>query len=416
MLIRARAVLPVSQPPVFDGAVALSGPRIASVGAWKDAAGSSGKTILDLGNHLLLPGLVNAHCHLDYTNMAGLVPPQKSFTDWIKLITAAKADWSYSEFAESWLAGAQMLLRTGTTTVADIEAVPELLPDVWSATPLRVFSFLEMTGVKSRRDPRAIVRENAARIEALPNGRCRAGLSPHAPYSTVPTLLQLAGETARRRRWLLSTHVAESAQEFEMFALGCGEMFNWLRRNERDMADCGLGSPVQHLERIGLLGENLLAVHVNYLAPADARLLGRRKVSVAHCPRSHFYFGHRAFPFNTLAKARVNVCLGTDSLATVYKTPRQTVELDMFAEMRAFASANPRVPAKTILRMATQNGARALGMRGQLGELAKGAHADLIAIPFTGKKADIYDAVLHHRGHVAASMIGGRWAIAPAGC
>ena len=76
---------------------------------------------------MILPGLVNAHCHLDYTAMAGEIPPQKSFTDWIKLITTAKASWSYSEFAESWLEGARMLLRTGTTTVADIEAVPDLL-------------------------------------------------------------------------------------------------------------------------------------------------------------------------------------------------------------------------------------------------------------------------------------------------
>src|SRR5690606_19255911 len=103
--------------------------------------------------------LVNAHCHLDYTNMAGMIPAPKNFPDWIKAMLALKAHWSYSEYSQSWLNGAQMLLRTGTTTLADIEAVPELLPDVWNATPLRVVSLLELTNVKSRRPASEIICE-----------------------------------------------------------------------------------------------------------------------------------------------------------------------------------------------------------------------------------------------------------------
>ena len=99
-----------------------------------------------------MPGLVNAHCHLDYTDMAGQ-PAPKQFPDWIKGLLARKAAASYADYAQAWLRGAAMLLRTGVTTVGDIEAVPELLPDVWSSTPLRVGSFLEMTCVRSRRDP-----------------------------------------------------------------------------------------------------------------------------------------------------------------------------------------------------------------------------------------------------------------------
>ena len=155
---------------------------------------------------------------------------------------------------------------------------------------MRLMSFLEITGIKSQRDPRVIVREAATRISRLKNERCRAGLSPHAPYSTLPELLRLSAEKARRRKWRITTHVAESALEFEMFSHGRGVMFDWLQRSRRDMSDCALGSPVEHLERCGLLSENLLAVHVNYLAPKDATLLSRRKVSVVHCPRSHRYF------------------------------------------------------------------------------------------------------------------------------
>jgi cytosine/adenosine deaminase-related metal-dependent hydrolase len=413
ILLRARAVVPVTRPPIADGAVLISGKRIAAVDRWRELSKSAGKGVFVLGDVIVLPGLVNAHCHLDYTNMAGELLPPKSFTDWLKLILETKAGWSNADFAESWKQGVEMLLRTGTTTVGDVEAIPELLPGVWESTPLRVFSFLEVTGIKSRRAPRAILQESVRRIRKLRSQRCRTGLSPHAPYSTLPELLKLSAQAARLRKWRLTTHVAESAVEFEMFANGRGEMFDWLQRSSRDMSDCSLGSPVEHLARCGALSENLLAIHVNYLGAKDAGLLAKAKAHVVHCPRSHTYFGHDPFPLRKLNRAGVNVCLGTDSLASVCKRRRQAVELNLFEEMRELAMKNPAMPPKAIVQMATINSARALGMGGRIGELSEGACADLICIPFAGKIQDAYDAVLHHRGDVAGSMIAGEWSIAP---
>ena len=411
LILRARLVLPIRRPPIENGAVVIRGDRLVAVGRWRSLRGRYAGEIHDLGEVILLPGLVNAHCHLDYTDMAGLFPPLRRFTDWIKLITTEKAQWTFSDYAKSWLNGADMLVRSGTTTVADIEAVPELLPDVWSATPLRVFSFLEMTGVRSRRNPDSILREAADKIDSLPKRRCNAGLSPHAPYSTTPKLLRRCATTARRRKWRIVTHVAESVAEFEMFLHGRGEMFDWLKRNQRPMTDCGKHSPIKHLAQAQLLGSNLLAVHVNYLVPGDIALLARKHVSVVHCPRSHDFFQHQEFPVNELAEAGVNLCLGTDSLATVTKKPRQSVALNLFTEMRQFAAKHPDMPAEQILRMATVNGAQALGLAGDIGELRRGAFADLIALPFAGKAAGSYAAVLEHSGDVTASLIDGHWAI-----
>jgi len=413
MILRARVVLPVSQPPIENGAVIISRNRIRAVGSWRDLRSQATGELADLGQVILLPGLVNAHCHLDYTDMAGLLPPPKTFTDWIHLMISAKAQWGYAEYARSWLNGARMLLQTGATTVADIEAVPDLLPEVWDATPLRVFSFLEMTGIRARRAPQAVLREAVEKIESLAHPRCRASLSPHAPYSTLPELLRLSARAARNKKLPITTHVAESAQEFEMFVHARGAMHAWLKRNERDMTDCGLGSPVEHLARNRVLAKNLLAVHANYLAPRDVALLAGRKVSVVHCPRSHFYFKHRPFPLRKLLKAEVNVCLGTDSLATVYKTQREKPELNLFEEMRALAGAHPRLSPKKILQMATVNGAKALGLSGRIGELSKNAFADLIAIPFGGRSSDAVEAAINSSGHVRASMIDGQWSIAP---
>src|ERR1044071_5849008 len=148
------------------------------------------------------------------------------------------------------------------------------------------------------------------------------------------------------------------------------------------MGDCGRGSPVAFLEENEYLGPNLLAVHMYYLWRHDAANLARRGTSVVHCPRSHDYFRHLRFPRADLEDAGVNICLGTDSLATTRKVAGQLPELNMFAEMQAFSAAYQEVPPVAILKMATMNAAHALGRKGYFGELAPGASADLIALPF----------------------------------
>ena len=308
--------------------------------------------------------------------------------------------------------GAEMLLRTGTTTVADIESLPELIPQAWDATPLRVISFRELLNVKSRQPAAEIVERAVNDWLGLANSRGRVGLSPHAPYSTSRELLERAARAAQRRKWRLTTHVAESEEEFEMFMYRQGAMFDWLKP-QRDMSDCGHGSPVQHLERCGYLDDNLLAVHANYLWRHDAGILGRNLVSVAHCPRSHDYFQHLRFAREELERAGVNVCLGTDSLATTRKPREGELELNLFAEMQALSAGTPELSPERILRMATVNGAQALGRKGELGELAPNALADLIAIPFGGGLADVHEVIVQHPGAVAAAMIGGTWAIPP---
>jgi cytosine/adenosine deaminase-related metal-dependent hydrolase len=413
MILRARLVVPVSRRPIVNGAVEVRRDRIVRVGAWRDFSEANPKQVIDLGAVALLPGLVNAHCHLDYTDLGGEFLSPKHFSDWLKLIVTAKGLSSNADYTASWKRGAKMLLRTGTTTVADIEAVPALLPRVWNATPLRIISFLEMTGVNSRRAPKSIIGDAARKIRSLPiNGRHSAGMSPHAPYSTTPELLRRAAQAARKHRWLVTTHVAESTEESEMFSHARGRMHDWLR-GQRDCSDCGSGTPVEALARAGLLGRNFLAIHANNLAHGDIRLLARKKSSVVHCPRSHSFFSHARFPFKELIAAGVNVCLGTDSLASIEARRKQPLELDMFAEMRAFARKNPGVQSGTILQLATINGARALSLRGKIGELTKGALADIIALPCDEKLADLYDALLHHTGEVSASLIGGQWAVQP---
>lgn len=409
-ILRSRVVLPIRRPAIADGAVVISGKRIRAVGRWDVIRKEFPRLpVQDLGDVALLPGLINAHCHLEYTDLAGEFLPPRHFSDWLKLIVTAKGIRTDADFAAAWQRGAEQLLRTGTTTVADIVALPEIQPQ---PTPLRIFSFLEMTGVKSKQPPTKIIATATAKIKSLRAKDRLAGFSPHAPYSTTPELLRRTAQTARRNRWRVTTHVAESPEEFEMFTAGHGKLFDWLKV-QRDCSDCGHGSPIQHLAAAGLLGANFLAIHANCLAPGDAGLLVRSHSSVVHCPRSHTFFSHPKFPFKAFTSAGVNVCLGTDSLASIEGRGKKPPELDMFSEMRSFHRKNPGTPAGTILRLATLNGAQALGLAGRLGEISQGAFADLITIPCREKLADVLEAVLHHRGEVSASMVNGSWAITP---
>jgi cytosine/adenosine deaminase-related metal-dependent hydrolase len=415
MLLRARIVLPVCDDAIEDGAIRVVDNKIAEVGRWSEVSiGVAGdEQIIDLGDSILLPGLINAHCHLDYSGMAGQLPPPRNFPDWIKGILALKAGWSYSEYATSWVNGAKMLAETGTTTVGDIEAVPELLAEVWREVPIRVTSFLEMTGVKSNRPPSEIVAEAVRTIDQLSSSRHAAGLSPHSLYSTSPELIRRSSAVARERDWLVASHVSESIEEFEMFTSRKGSLYDWLKP-QRDMSDCSGLSPVQQLEKLGALNSRFLAVHVNYLADGDAATLSRHGVSIVHCPRSHEYFGHRAFPLAELERSGANICLGTDSLASVLKGGGQKPKLSMFDEMSCFARKFPDIRPDTIVRMATTNGSTALGNKGTVGELAAGTLADIISIPYAGPKNESSAAVLHHRGPVSASMVNGEWLTAPA--
>jgi cytosine/adenosine deaminase-related metal-dependent hydrolase len=337
--------------------------------------------------------------------MAGALPPPKSFLDWIEGIIALKAGWSYTDFAQSWLHGARQLIDHGCTTVGDIEAVPELLPEVWEATPMRVVSFLELISVRRRQRPATLIRQALQRLRALPAGRSFGALSPHALYTTNPELLKLVRRTARQVARPITMHVAESAPEFEMFRHGRGAMFNWLRSR----------SPVQQLAALKLLGPQFLAVHVNYLAPGDAGLLGNAGTSVVHCPRSHAFFGHQAFPFAELRAAGVNVCLGTDSLASIGKEGRRLPELDLFAELRRFAANHPDQSPVELIDLVTRNAAAALGLRGKVGQLSRRSCADLIAVQSTAALPEAVNALVQSPPKIAGVMIAGQWVNEPAG-
>jgi cytosine/adenosine deaminase-related metal-dependent hydrolase len=202
---------------------------------------------------------------------------------------------------------------------------------------------------------------------------------------------------------LSTTHIAESVEEHEMFTHGRGPLFDFLAGLGRDNSDCGHGSALSHLVEHGVIGPACLIVHLNYLQDYDYELLAGLGASVVHCPKCHAYFGHAPFPLAALRERGINVCLGTDSLAS-------NNSLDMRSEMRAAAEQHGLAP-REVLEMATLHGALALGQAGRLGEISPGAFADLVAFPHepgAEPAADAYDRVVRSRGAPSLLLVNGR--------
>jgi len=396
MIIRAKVVVTMDGPPIENGAVAISGDRILEVGKFADVTKKySTEEIVDLSEQALLPGLINAHCHLDYTCLHGKIPRQKSFTDWIQAINAEKAKLSPKDYVRSINEGFTEAKRFGTTTIANLTAFPELVSKVQA--PIRTWWFAELIDVRDPSRANEIVDLAAEQLKPQKHW----GLAPHTPFTASANLYRRCEEIARRENILLTTHLAESSEEMSMFQDAKGPLYEFLKEIGRDMSDCGRGTPSAHF-RIIEGNRPCLLVHVNELTKTGFDLLTKMKIksSIVHCPRSHEYFGHSSFQYDKLRDLGFNICLGTDSLAS-------NDDLSLLAELRAFQKVFPDVSPEDILKMVTVNPARALQQENALGKIRAGFAADLVALPIT-KSTSVFEEIIAFNGAVTWSMLEGR--------
>lgn len=284
--------------------------------------------------------------------------------------------------------------RFGTSTIANLTTFPELMPQI--QPPIRTCWFPELIDIRAPERANELVH---AAIESVERARVPGapwGLAPHALFTASRELFRRCEQVAQRDNILLTTHLAESGEEMQMFRDSSGPLYEFLNDIGRPMEDCGNKTPVEHFLSVRGSSTPLssarndsswIVVHLNELAESDFELLGRSapKFHIVHCPRSHNYFGHGRFAFERFRSLGFNICLGTDSLAS-------NENLSLFAEMRAFQNNFPDVSPEGILRMATANPARALQQENTLGKICRGRHADLLAIPSSGGK--VFDEII----------------------
>ena len=430
MILRARVVVTMDGPPIENGAVAVAANRIIDVGKFDEVKARYRKSIddsppdsspsrasrlrrpfpagsvVDLGEQALLPGLINAHCHLDYTCLRGKIPPQKSFANWIRAINAEKAKLSEQDYLASIADGFAEAKRFGTTTIANLTAFPELIPQV--NPPIRTWWFAELIDVRNPNRTSDLVE---LAIDAMKRARDSGGgigLAPHALFTASANLYRRCEEIAQCENILLTTHLAEAREEMSMFHDASGPLYEFLKSIGRDMSDCGHETPFAWFAKIAgapagrtLITEWIVA-HLNELAESDFELLeeSTSKLHVVHSPRSHAYFGHSRFPFERFRSLGFNICLGTDSLAS-------NEDLSLFAEMRAFQRSEPAFSPKEVLEMVTGNAALALGKPQALGRIHANRFADLIAIPCS-ETADVFEEILEFDRPVDWMMVAGK--------
>jgi cytosine/adenosine deaminase-related metal-dependent hydrolase len=397
MIIRARIVVTMCGAPIENGAVAVSGNRIVDVGRFDDVKARNAGNAVDLGEKALLPGLINAHCHLDYTCLRGKIPPQKSFTDWIRAINAEKSELSAKDYVASINDGFEEAKRFGTTTIANLTAFPELVAQI--QPPIRTWWFAELIDIRAPERADKLV---DAAIEALKQNS-DWGLAPHALFTASKNLFRRCEGIAQREHILLTTHLAESREETEMFRDASGPLYEFMKSIRRSMDDCGNETPLGLF--VGAPGGRALphwiVAHLNELTESDFQLLERSnsKFQIVHCPRSHNYLGHSPFAFDRLRSLGFNICLGTDSLAS-------NENLSLFDEMRVFQKNFPQVSPEEIFRTVTVNPARALRQENALGQIRPGFGADLIAVPCS-TSTDIFEQILAFDAPVSWAMVNG---------
>jgi len=368
--------------------VLLSGDRIVAVGPRDTITreAGAGAAVTDLGEAALLPGLVNAHVHLELSWMGGAEPPPGGWIAWLEDLLTRRDGVSAAESEAAAERAIAFMEARGTV------AVGEVTNTGFTAFPLarahlHAVVFLEVLGFQPT-DAEGVLRQAAVRLDALESdpdvkaagARLRFALTPHAPYSVSSPLFKALAGRAIAAAAPLSVHVAESEAELSFLQGQQGPLRDLLiRRGRWDGSGVLLGhpaavGPIELLDRLGALSPRTLAVHAVHLGARDFARLQARGVTVVTCPRSNRRLQVGSAPVPRLLSSGIPVALGTDSLASA-------PDLDLFAEMAALRQEHPGLPPAAVLRMGTFNGARALGLEEMFGAVAAGKSARLIHVP-----------------------------------
>ncbi len=368
-VLKARWVFPVAGPPIAGGYVTVRGERLGPIGR------NPPSNAVDLGDVAILPGLVNAHTHLEFSDLTTpLGTPGTPLPTWIRQVVSARATRTV-DTARAIQRGLDESTRYGTTTLGEI-ATNGWTREALEAGRCDLNVFFELIGLAADRvEPRLADAENFV-ARALEAGRWQGGLSPHAPYSVHPELLVGLVRLAAANNLPVAMHVAESPEELELLASGAGpfqELLMSLGAWDPDALLLGSG-PREYL-RILATAPRALVIHGNYLNDDDRNFLAEhaQRMSLVFCPRTHAFFKHAPYPLEAALTAGVRMAVGTDSRAS-------NPDLDLLAELRFVARHFPALPPATVLRMGTLSGAESLGRSADVGSLEEGKLANLAIV------------------------------------
>lgn len=399
--LQARYVFPVVGSPIPDGTITIDEERIVALGS-----GCGEGEIIELGNVAILPGLVNAHAHLDFSDLTKpLGEPGIGFVDWIRLVMDRRSNSrELAQGINPILHGLHETLQHGVTTLGEI-AQPGWSVEPWSDLPLRATIFQECIAPTLERVPDALESAKSHTSchdptpphcnggafcssinfsEVLQASNFQAGLGPHAPFSVHPELLSALISLSTKKKIPLAMHLAESREEIELLRHGTGPLRKFLEEiGAWDTTAIRTGTrPLEYLKRLAS-AHRALVIHGGFLDDEEIAFLGGRadRMSVVYCPRTHDWFARGDYPLERMLTAGVTVALGTDGRGS-------SPDLSLLAEMRFAAQRHPAVGGDRILQMGTLDGAKALGWDQHVGSLEPGKQADLAIVALSDRETD----------------------------
>ncbi|HXF42977.1 MAG TPA: amidohydrolase family protein [Pyrinomonadaceae bacterium] len=391
-ILTAKWVLPIKSPPIESGAVVIESGRIVWAGPQSELAkvvpdAESRAEVCNFQNAAILPGLVNAHSHLELTALRNRLDSfDGDFRTWLITLNTLRAGMTEDELIESALLGAREAASFGVTLLGDVARFGNAAAKAIEASGLRAIVFQETEFSPDNRTADDDFRTLAEKFENYARDfgdKVNFGISPHTPYTVSSRLFELIAGYAILNRIKLAIHTAEGRSENELLKHGRGFFMEVFEKFGVEWHPPGL-SAVRYLERLGVLAAKPLLIHCVDLEREELQTISQYGATIAHCPKSNAKFGHGAAPLSEMMEESIAIGIGTDSAAS--NNFCDVLDEARFAALlaRSRNSSAGVVSPKEILRLATLGGAEALGLSDSVGSIEEGKLADLAVFGLDG--------------------------------
>lgn len=383
---RAKWIFPVDRPPIANGAITLQGGKITQLGPVSDCDASN---VVDLGDVAVIPGLVNAHTHLEFSDLEKpLGDPSLGFPKWIESVVAHRRSDSKPQNKPAAIqVGILESIQAGVVALGEIATTP-WTQEVYDSS-LQGVVFHEQLG-NNPLEANSKTEEIEIRTNTMANPSWTPGISPHAPYSTSLSLFQSLIDLAAKNKTRVAMHLAETLEEVEFIETAKGPFAEMLESMGIPFNRSGPIKTEDYLQRLSSV--DALIVHGNFLNVEELELIASfENQHIIFCPRTHKYFRHPEYPLRTMLDLGINVAVGTDSRAS-------NPDLSLFAELQEISDSQPNVRPQEILEMGTLSGAKSLGLASQLGTLEVGKSSQLCVVK-TGFTHDPFESLFGPESH-----------------
>lgn len=373
---RAKTILPMDNSGrlISNGLLIVKDNTVQEIGDYKQLSKTYNGPVQDLGDCAIVPGLINAHTHLELSHLQGQTVLEQGFETWVKSLLQLPMK-QIDKDTLNWVLS--QLEQSGTVCIGDISGHnPQTVYKALSESVLDYRLFLEFLGFKPPKNDNIDWPSHLS-----PNKTREVSVAGHALYSTHPSTLQLLKNWSSQNHRPFSIHLAENPGEVELFTTGRGELADLLINSllPEDFIP-PYTTPVRYADQLGILDHNTMAVHCVHANPYDMQILAERNTSVCLCPRSNYYINREIPPWEEMLENGIPLCLGTDSLCS-------NTDLNLWNELEdLLQKSSKEIPLIKLLELLTINPARALKVDEYLGSLEPGKRGYFTIIPdkFTG--------------------------------